>query len=246
MKVLILLALVALASARPQFLPYTAPLVVKTAAGSPSLTSYTAAYPYTGLPFAARGFPFTAGTYTPKTYGADIYTPLTYSAGIFKGVGDKRTKRSADADADPQLVFTTGIPQVYSSGIPQVYSNIPKVYSSGIPQVYSAGIPQVYSNIPKVYSSGIPQVYTAGIPQVYSTGIPQIYSKTGTPQVYTATPTGATNIPFAGYSFPYTYSVPTISSPSPTTSFVAPYSSGFPLVTPIVTPVKVKTEVKDN
>ncbi|KAK4306707.1 hypothetical protein Pmani_021488 [Petrolisthes manimaculis] len=153
MQVLVVLALVAAASARPQIFPFTSPVLPVKPADStvfPVAQTYTAAYPnpnpinyatfpntYSTFPNTYSTFPNTYSTF-PNTYGAFSaagYAPFApqyinpvVTATNFKAVEAKRTKRSADPEAQQILPSTTAI---HYAGNPTVIPNVfPSTFSN--------------------------------------------------------------------------------------------------------------------
>ncbi|KAK3861966.1 hypothetical protein Pcinc_022875 [Petrolisthes cinctipes] len=190
MQVLVVLALVAAASARPQFFPFNTPYVPVKPADStvlPVAQTYTAAYPsafnnYATFPNTYGAFPNTYGAF-PNTYGA---FPSAYAAGSFipqyvspvvtatnfKAVEAKRTKRSADPEAQQVLPTTTAFH----------YANNPAV----IPNVF----PSTFSN----FQTFQPSAYT----------FPNYYNPSATRYNF---PAGVANPSFIN---PYTFAYPNV------------------------------------
>merc|ERR1711921_45213 len=143
----------------PATVPATIPTTAVRTYTLPQNLRYTQ-IPYTGFSPIAGVSPYsTISPYTTFPWFNPIVTPAK-EAKAEEGAGVTRAKRSAEPEADPQ-VLTTGVtgftypaintrtsPSTYTyQNFPTTYS-IPSTFSTSFPITYSAGIPMQYGNIP--------------------------------------------------------------------------------------------------
>ena len=149
MKMIVVLALAAMAAAEPE--------------ADPALFYSTYGYGVHGVS------PYTYGAYRPYAYGAYPYTHYAY------GKRSAEAEPKADAEADPALLYSTGLvnPVTYTHAVPAVhtYAAVPAVQQVATPvvnTVYNAQVQvaqpvvqqQVYSHVaqPLVYANPLVKV----------------------------------------------------------------------------------------
>lgn len=168
----VLLAVVAAASARPQFFPFTSPVVrVKSAGDDPTAfpvaQTYTANFPH---PFNFAAYPNYYGTF-PNTYTAGAfpynyfpqYTNPIVTATNFKPVEAKDRKKRSTPDTPGR---TTAIHYAGTPVFPTTYGNFqtfptttytyPYTYTPSVtPYAFPAGVPNpsFINPYPFVYSN---------------------------------------------------------------------------------------------